>query len=919
MKIFIGTLLTLLISSSSFAQHVSLPNPIMFVAQVPVPRDSCTVGSVSCNHLADVMSAPRGGDLYILYPDGALKNITQSAGYGMSGMQGANAIAVREPSVHWSGKKAVFSMVVGAPTAQGQQGTYHWQIYEVTNLGETETPLITKVPNQPTDYNNVSPIYGTDERIIFTSDRPRDGLTQLYPLLDEHNDLPSITGLWSIDTTLGDLFQLDFAPSGAFSPFIDSYGRVVFTRWDHLTTDPNADSDALGLTHKGSFIYVDESPGAAVRPNTNVPGYREIFPECETFRHDLLNGIPLKGLDFNEFFPWQINEDGTSEETLNHVGRHDLLASFGSAVNNDSNVYDFTEQAAVNRVNKPNHLQNFIQIAEDPTSQGLYYGISFLDLGQHASGQIVTLDGRTILDPAAMKLNYITDSSTERVTPEGGSPDPNHSGHYRNPLPLTNGRLLAVHAPTTYGDKNSGTRSHPLSRYDFRIKTLKNTGTVWVADSLVTPGISKTLSYWDPDTLVTYSGPLWELNPVEIKPRAKPTRRSSTLGNPEKQIFIEEGVDETSFRNDLKQKNAGLIVSRNITHRDKSDHQQPYYLRVPGTKTISANPHGTIYDILNLYLFQADQIRSVTLGNPNPVPGRRVLAQYMHDDAVSYNHYDGSTPYVLTIGTDGSFAAYVPARRAIVWGIGLTDPVVGERYWITTQPGEIRVCASCHGTNDEALAPLDPAPQNKPEALRSLLRYWKLSHTPLVTQLISPPNDSTGIPINASLDWFSVSNAKTYQVSISATQDFSQPLFVSPSLTDTKFTYPSFHTNTSYYWRVLTFDGSGDSAYSGIWKFTTGDNSAVQSSIVQNKRSLSNYPNPFNGGTTISYTLPESEAIKLKVFTILGAEVTTLVDGFIDAGRHSIYWDGTHLPNGSYFLRLQDHNGVVLQTMRLLH
>lgn len=34
----------------------------------------------------------------------------------MNGMQGANAIAVREPSVHWSGSKAVFSMVVGAPT-----------------------------------------------------------------------------------------------------------------------------------------------------------------------------------------------------------------------------------------------------------------------------------------------------------------------------------------------------------------------------------------------------------------------------------------------------------------------------------------------------------------------------------------------------------------------------------------------------------------------------------------------------------------------------------------------------------------------------------------------------------------------------------------------------------------------------------
>ena len=47
-----------------------------------------------------------------------------------------------------------------------------------------------------------------------------------------------------------------------------------------------------------------------------------------------------------------------------------------------------------------------------------------------------------------------------------------------------------------------------------------------------------------------------------------------------------------------------------------------------------------------------------------------------------------------------------------------------ERYWLTFQPGEIRVCASCHGLNsrDQANA---PAPTNPPEALRDFLRYWK--------------------------------------------------------------------------------------------------------------------------------------------------------------------------------------------------
>ena len=50
---------------------------------------------------------------------------------------------------------------------------------------------------------------------------------------------------------------------------------------------------------------------------------------------------------------------------------------------------------------------------------------------------------------------------------------------------------------------------------------------------------------------------------------------------------------------------------------------------------------------------------------------------------------------------DGSQATIVPANRAMTWQ--LTDAagasVVRERYWVTFQPGEVRVCGSCHGVN----------------------------------------------------------------------------------------------------------------------------------------------------------------------------------------------------------------------------
>ena len=136
---------------------VATTNPVMFVTQVPMDEDFTTIGSTFGNHSGQVDSAPRGGDLWIRYPDGSLKNLTRTAGFGMEGRQGATAIAVREPSVHWNGTKALFSMVIGAPE-QYQWNYYYWQIYEITGLGKNDTPVIRKIANQPADFNNISPI-----------------------------------------------------------------------------------------------------------------------------------------------------------------------------------------------------------------------------------------------------------------------------------------------------------------------------------------------------------------------------------------------------------------------------------------------------------------------------------------------------------------------------------------------------------------------------------------------------------------------------------------------------------------------------------------------------------------------------------------------------------------------------------------
>jgi len=77
-----------------------------------------------------------------------------------------------------------------------------------------------------------------------------------------------------------------------------------------------------------------------------------------------------------------------------------------------------------------------------------------------------------------------------------------------------------------------------------------------------------------------------------------------------------------------------------------------------------------------------------------------------------------------------------------------------------------------------------------------------------------------------------------------------------------------------------------------------------------------NFPNPFNPSTTIRFELPSASWATLKVYSALGGEVAALIDGVKPAGQHEVKFEGSALPSGVYFYRLQA--GTLAATKRLV-
>ena len=106
--------------------------------------------------------------------------------------------------------------------------------------------------------------------------------------------------------------------------------------------------------------------------------------------------------------------------------------------------------------------------------------------------------------------------------------------------------------------------------------------------------------------------------------------------------------------------------------------------------------------------------------------------------------------------------------------------------------------------------------------------------------------------------------------------------------------------------------------WQGLEKNKNNTISMNVSKEIPTEYKINNYPNPFNPTTVINYQLPKDGFVTLKVYDILGKEVTTLVNENKNAGYYKVNFDAGKLTNGVYIYRISSNNFVQSKKMILM-
>jgi hypothetical protein len=156
------------------------------------------------------------------------------------------------------------------------------------------------------------------------------------------------------------------------------------------------------------------------------------------------------------------------------------------------------------------------------------------------------------------------------------------------------------------------------------------------------------------------------------------------------------------------------------------------------------------------------------------------------------------------------------------------------------------------------------------------------------------------------------------------------PLFADSGFYDFRLTEASPCIDAAIDDEILIYNNQQDTLYipelnfvgmnPDMGAFEYGDPTRIASSRItaRSYQLHQNYPNPFNPVTTISFTIPSRQHIRLEVYNVLGQPVTTLVDEYREAGYHEVLFSGEELATGVYYYRISAGKYINVKKMLLV-
>ena len=190
--------------------------------------------------------------------------------------------------------------------------------------------------------------------------------------------------------------------------------------------------------------------------------------------------------------------------------------------------------------------------------------------------------------------------------------------------------------------------------------------------------------------------------------------------------------------------------------------------------------------------------------------------------------------------------------------------------------------------------------------------FWTLAKKPLAPTVNNPTVNSLDVKINENGNpantVFAVQEVGGQFVQANGTLG-ANIVWQASALWGTK-TVTGLSANTIYSFKVKAKNGADvETEYSPSFGDTTlilSGTNPISGTVPNNYDLLQNYPNPFNPITTISFQIPNSGLTTLKIYNVLGKEVATLVNGFLQAGyyKNSFSSDEYKLSSGIYFYKL---------------